>query len=205
MASTPLEQAIDSASGGDWRLMLSMRLGALLEGGSLTGPWPSGDQGRSHGPFQIFSAVHDVTYEQANDPTFAVGYMLDSYRAGVARVERERPGLFTSDPAAAAALAAYYAEKPREMYPAERVAAKFSTLKLWLVGIGKTVAGGVDTGPLGGLGGGALGGALDQLGDPQLWRRVAAVILGALLILAGVQLVLWDAGDAALGVVEAVT
>lgn len=194
--ATALEAAIDTQA-LDWRMRLAMRIGALLEGGSLGGPWPSGDQGVSHGPFQINSTVHNVSRAQANDPTFAVSYMLASYQAGVNRVTSERPGLWQSDPAAAAALAAYYAERPAAMYPAARVAAAFNAIKAWFTGApqtGESEGGGVIPvvfgipNPLDGVGDlfDGLGTFLNKLRDPAVWVRVIAVLVGAVLLVAGV-------------------
>lgn len=192
---TPLETAIDTQA-MDWRMRLSMRLGALLEGGSLSGPWSSGDQGVSHGPFQINSTVHNVSRAQANDPAFAVSYMLASYQAAVNRVAKEKPDLWYTDPAAAAALAAYYAERPAAMYPAARVAAAFSKIKAWFTGTPQTgeSEGGIEPvvfgipNPLDGVGDlfDGLGSFLNGLRDPAVWVRVIAVLVGAVLVVAGV-------------------
>ena len=168
-----------------------MRLGALLEGGSLAGPWPSGDHGVSHGPFQINSSVHPVSYAQANDPAYAVAYMQQKYRDGVAKVPS---ALWQSNPAGAAALAAYYAEAPAVMYPLDRVTAAFSKIAAWLTGEGKTnetipVVFGIPN-PFDGItipnpfdGAGAL---VAALADPETWKRVIAVIAGVVFIVAGV-------------------
>lgn len=213
--ATRLEQEIDKAT-TDWRMRLALRLGALLEGGSLSGPWPSGDNGVSHGPYQINSSVHDVSHAQANDPAYAVRYMLAEYQAGVARVSEESPGLWESDPALAAARAAFYAERPREMYPLARIRAGFGQLASWLAGISK---GGIDLpGPLpaidlpgidlpglGDLPGlDAVGSALAVLTSAATWRRVAAVVLGIALVFGGVYLFIGSPSEIAAMVMERV-
>jgi cell wall-associated NlpC family hydrolase len=128
---TALEQAIDKYAGDDRDLALAMRVGALLEGGSLTGPWASGDQGQSHGPYQIYQGAHAgrISVQDSLDPDAATRYMLADYRAGVNRVRSEYPGLFQSDPYKAAALAAFYAERPAAMYPEQRIAYARSVLQ----------------------------------------------------------------------------
>lgn len=191
--ATALERAIDAQT-TDWRERLALRLGALLEGGSLSGPWPSGDAGASHGPYQINSNVHAVSYAEANDPAFAVSYMLGEYRAGVARVERERPGLWASSPVVAASLAAFYAERPREMYPESRVQSAGAQLAAWLMTIGKTAGTvipvgfpwpGGDGGDTGGDGG-ALGEFIGQLGERETWIKAAVILVAMALVVGGV-------------------
>lgn len=120
-----------------------MKLGALLEGGSLGGgPFPVGDTGTSYGPFQIHLPAHPgVSAAEASTPTFAVQYMLDAYRRAVATVS---PQLWESDPKHAAALAAYRAERPRDMYPGSRIEAAWKALQ---------------------SGGGILGGITSRVGD----------------------------------------
>lgn len=112
----------------DARVRLAMKLGALLEGGSLGGgPFPVGDTGTSYGPFQIHLPAHPgVSAAEASTPTFAVQYMLDSYLRAVASVS---PQLWESDPKHAAALAAYRAERPRSMYPGSRIDAAWKALQ----------------------------------------------------------------------------
>ena len=110
----------------DARVAEAMGLGALLEGGSLDGPWAPGDQGTSFGPWQIHLPAHpDMTRALAEDPRLAALYMLPSYTHAVAAVP---DALWRSDPMAAAARAAYLAERPAAMYPPARVAAAWATL-----------------------------------------------------------------------------
>ena len=202
--ATKLEQEIDKAT-SDWRMRLALRLGALLEGGSLSGPWASGDNGVSHGPYQINSSVHDVSHAQANDPAFAVRYMLAEYQAGVARVTEESPGLWDSDPALAAARAAFYAERPRVMYPIERIRERFGELASWLAGLGKGGGGGIDLPGWGDLpGAGAVTSALAVLTSAATWRRVAAVVLGIALVFGGVYLFIGSPSEIAEAVIERV-
>lgn len=125
--ATPLETAIDAAT-PDPLVRAAMRLGALLEGGSLAGPWQAGDNGLSYGPYQIYSAAHPVSRAQAEDPQFATTYMLASYRDAAARLRATTPNLEQSNPMMAAALTAYWAEKPLVMYAETRIRAAWDTL-----------------------------------------------------------------------------
>ncbi len=109
----------------------AMRVGALLEGGSLTpnpatGRWPCGDSGWSCGPYQIHRRANPgVSVAESQNPRFAVAYMLPRYAAGCASVPAAR---WRTDPRGAAATCAYRAERPRNMYPARRVAAAWARL-----------------------------------------------------------------------------
>ncbi|TNC19058.1 hypothetical protein [Amycolatopsis alkalitolerans] len=107
----------------------AMLLGALLEGGSLgAGPFPPGDQGTSFGPFQIHLPAHPgVTSSQASDPDFAVRFMLPAYQSGVQRAG----GAGSADQAA---RAAYYAERPKNMYPASRYTSLWQQVTAALTG-----------------------------------------------------------------------
>lgn len=121
-ATTDLERAIDAAT-PDSNVRLALRVGALLEGGSLEGNWGVGDNGASHGPYQINQDAHagEISVDDSYNPQRATAFMLPRYQAGVQRVEQESPGLFQRDPYAAAARAAYYAERPATMYAPQRV------------------------------------------------------------------------------------
>lgn len=127
---TSVLDAVNSAT-DDARERLALLIGALLEGGSLgEGPFPVGDNGTSYGPWQFhFPTVTGtklgLTPEQAQDPALAVHAILPSYSAAVKRVS---DALWESDPATAAATAAYYAEQPAYMYPIERIKGAWSTL-----------------------------------------------------------------------------
>jgi hypothetical protein len=93
----------------------AMRLGALLEGGSLgPGPFGVGDSGHSHGPFQINDLYHsDITAAAAEDPAAAVQYMLPSYEGALRKVPLS---LWKSDPELAAEQTAFFAERPAQDY-----------------------------------------------------------------------------------------
>ncbi len=187
--ATPVGAAVYQST-SDSRVRQAMLLGALLEGGSLTGPWNAGDNGLSWGPFQIYKVAHpDVTRAQAEDPAWAVRYMLPSYAAAVTRISA---GSWQSDPKGAAALSAYYAERPAKMYAQKRIDAAWSQL----AGTDYGGAGGpVGTSP----GGAPAGGAADTrqnfgVGDltgaitgplRDLSVRVAFVGLGLALITLG--------------------
>lgn len=196
---TPLEQAIDAAT-QDTRERFVLRVAALLEGGSLAGPWGVASVGEdSHGPFQINLLAHpDVTVAQANDPTFAVAYMLPQFRAGIAKIESSR---WVTAPLEALAEAIYYAERPAVIYPQARVQEAVRQLGGDLTG---------DPGDGTGIGSG--GNPTQDTGNPlvdavraaisqviagyiglagQFWTRdrlirIAVVIIGAILIIEGV-------------------
>lgn len=111
---TTVAQAIKNAT-SDANLQLSLALGALLEGGTLgAGPFPTGDNGTSFGPFQIHLPAHpDVTQAQAQDPTSAVQKMLASYQNAEAQVGA---AAFKANPEAAAEKTAFLAERPTQDY-----------------------------------------------------------------------------------------
>lgn len=112
---------------GDSRVATAMLLGALLEGGSLDGPWPPGDQGTSFGPWQIHLPAHPgVTQADAENPLTAALFMLPSYTQAVQRIPDAN---WQSDPMGSAAEAVYLAERPAAMYPPARVAAAWAALK----------------------------------------------------------------------------
>lgn len=98
----------------------AMRLGALLEGGSLgAGPWhvnygtPT-DPEHSVGPFQInLDAHNDITQGRAEDPAGAVQYMLPAYEGALRKVPLS---LWKSDPESAAEQTAFLAERPARDY-----------------------------------------------------------------------------------------
>lgn len=120
---TAIEAAIDKHAAGDTRVALAMRMGVLLETGNFeSGGSAVGDNGQSHGWYQIHQPAHGkaITPEQSRDPEAATRYMLSSYQAGVKRVTREQPTLWQTDPYQAARLAAFYAERPAVMYPDDR-------------------------------------------------------------------------------------
>lgn len=141
---------------------LAMRLGALLEGGTLGGgPFEVGDQGTSYGPFQIHLPAHpDVTATEAVDPAFAVHYMLPAYTAAAGAIA---PSLWASNPELAAESAARVAERPAQDYVASR--GRSTVDRLWSIASGKAP----DAGPVGntdkpGSGGGGPGGCSSPSG-----------------------------------------
>lgn len=100
----------------DQHVRMAMLLGAKLESG--WNPASVGDGGNSFGPFQIYLVAHpEVTAAQARDPVWAANYMLQSYINGVSQIPSS---LWSSDPAQAAATAAFYAERPAVMYAGYR-------------------------------------------------------------------------------------
>lgn len=122
------------------RVMLAMLMGSWLESG-----WRAsavGDNGSSFGPFQIHLPAHPgVSSAEAQNPVFAVKYMLKSYEAGVNRVDAAE---WNANPAQAAAKAAFYAERPAQMYPATRISAAWPEVQK-AAGGASIGAGGVDS------------------------------------------------------------
>jgi hypothetical protein len=179
----------------------------MLMGSSLESNWNTnavGDNGESFGPFQIHITVHPgVSSSQAQDPVFAAKYMLPAYQAGVSKVS---PSLWQSNPAQAAATAAYYAERPAKMYSGYE--AKWSQVQAALNGA--DISGPV-TGASGGVGGGAdSGGVLSPVEDAvNTWgenlRRgfiilanmslfFSAALLGSIMFLVGLILIFRQTG-----------
>lgn len=122
--SGPLTAEIDRQA-TDPHIRTAMRLGALLEGGNLTGPWRCGDHGWSCGPFQINRTVHDIAQARTETPRTAVAYMLPAYRAGCATVPAVR---WRVDPRGSAAACVFRAEHPAAMYSARRVRAAWAQI-----------------------------------------------------------------------------
>lgn len=188
----PVVDAILGVS-NDAHVRAAMLMGAQLESGMSTGA--VGDNGNSYGPFQIYLVAHpNVSASQAKDPGWASAFMLPAYQAGVNKVT---PSLWTADPAKAAATAAYYAERPKVMYPESRFRGAWSTVQAAMNGqtIGPTTGtGGVVTAsdPLG------INKSVDNavasfrkgvmiLANMSLFFAAAAV--GSLLVLIGLVLV----------------
>ncbi len=114
-----------------------------MEGG--WGPtFGAGDGGKSFGPYQIYTVAHpEVSRAQAEDPDWSTNYMYPQYFAAS---RRALP--WGTDPAQAGALAAYYAERPKDMYPGARIAGAWGDSR-GLVGMAD---GGVITEPIVGRG-----------------------------------------------------
>jgi hypothetical protein len=108
---------------------------SMIMGAGLESSWnvnAVGDAGKSFGPYQIYTVAHpNVTASQAKDPVWATNYMLPSYRNAVSKVS---PSLWQSNPAMAAATAAFYAERPKVMYPTSTITAKWPTVQAALNG-----------------------------------------------------------------------
>ncbi len=125
--TTVLDAVVQATT--DARERLALLMGALLEGGSLgAGPFPTGDNGTSFGPWQfhfVEPLKHGLTPQQAQDPAQAARAILPAYSAAVKRIPDT---LWQSDPATAAATAAYYAESPAYMYPDNRVRSAWNAL-----------------------------------------------------------------------------
>lgn len=132
VTGNPVINAIN-ATASDARVRLAMLMGTKLESGWNAGS--IGDNGHSIGAFQINLPAHpNVSAASASDPQFAARFMLPAYQAGVNRVD---PALWNSDPALAAATAAFYAERPAVMYPTTRVRASWNDVSTaWNGGTG---------------------------------------------------------------------
>ncbi len=110
---------------GDPRVAMAMKLAVQMESGGRADA--VGDNGQSHGFYQIYQGAHagKITPEQSRDPVASTRYMLGEFRSAVQRVP---PAMWESNPQQAAALAAYYAERPQVMYPQERVASAYRAI-----------------------------------------------------------------------------
>jgi hypothetical protein len=192
-------QAIVNVAGGDPHLEAAMLMGSSLESGWNVSS--VGDQGTSFGPFQIHLPAHPgVTASQASDPTFAAQFMKPAYQAGVAKVN---PGLWQSDPAQAAATAAYYAERPAKMYSGYE--SKWSQVQ---AAMGGTVVGPVTGSPdIGGAGGGAtdpVTAAADDIASQfkhgvmtlaNMALYFSAIAFGGTMLLVGLILIFRETGS----------
>jgi hypothetical protein len=68
----------------DYHTRLAMAMGALLETGSLDGPWGAGDGGVSYGPWQINTGPGgdpSVTRQRAENPDTAAEYIVGRYQS----------------------------------------------------------------------------------------------------------------------------
>jgi len=109
---------------GNVPLQKALVAGAMMEGGSLEGPWPPGDNGWSRGPFQIkywspgrhptFNG-HPLTIEQAEDPKTAVAYAITGLEYW------KHSDQYPNDPI----RVAFLSERPAHMYNLEQ------QLKAW--------------------------------------------------------------------------
>jgi hypothetical protein len=123
--ATPVGRAVCKAT-ADPHVRTAMRLGALLEGGNLHGPWACGDHGWSCGPWQINRSVHHgVSRAEAADPAWAARFMLGAYRTGCASVPA---ATWRLSPRAAAATCVFRAERPAVMYSTARVRVAWARL-----------------------------------------------------------------------------
>lgn len=161
----------------DPHVRAAMAMGAMLESGARTDA--VGDNGKSFGPYQIYLVAHpNVSSSQAKDPGWATAFMLPAYKAGVSKVT---PSLWSADPAKAAATAAYYAERPKNMYPDSRIRSSWPTVQ--------GVLNGQSIGPV--TGGGAPGGvvqAADPLGINQSVDNAVASFRKGIMVLANMAL-----------------
>jgi cell wall-associated NlpC family hydrolase len=120
---------IDEETQGDPQLAQALKLAVQLESGGRADA--VGDQGQSYGFYQIYQPAHgrNITPEQSRDPRQATRYRLAEFRQAKDRVTRERPGLWESDPMSAAALTAFYAQRPAQMYGAANVQNAWQTVQ----------------------------------------------------------------------------
>lgn len=159
MATNAAVDAIN-ATASNGRVRLAMLMGAKLESG--WNPGAVGDGGTSFGIFQIHLPAHpNVTAEQAKDPAFAARFMLPAYEAGASRVD---PALWNADPALAAATAAFYAERPKAMYPSDRVRGAWSAVNGAMTGNVTDDTGGVQN----------VSNPLDAIGQgfDDMWKAI---------------------------------
>jgi len=169
----PVADAILGAT-NDAHVRAAMLMGAMLESGMTT--TAVGDNGKSFGPFQIYLVAHpNVSASQAKDPGWATAFMLPSYQSGVNKVA---PSLWTADPAKAAATAAYYAERPKVMYPDSRIRSAWPTVQSALNG--QTI------GPTTGTGG--VVNVSDPLGINQSVDNAVSSFRKGIMILANMSL-----------------
>lgn len=104
--------AIDEIA-GDPNIALAMKLAVQLESGGRADA--VGDNGQSHGFYQIYQAAHgkNITPEQSRDARASTKYMLPEFQAAYRKVPAE---MWRTNPMQAAALTAFYAERPAKMY-----------------------------------------------------------------------------------------
>jgi hypothetical protein len=204
--ANPVVDAI-LAKTSDQHLRLALLMGSNLESG--WNPNAVGDYNTSFGPFQIHLPAHPgVTQAQAENPAWAVNYMFGEYQAGVNRVPSS---LWASNPATAAATAAFYAERPSTMYPSDRVSTAWPAVNAAASGGGVSIGGPDQTtttfnDPTGLLDAvTAVGKAVNDFGasftelpkvfdmllklqDPATWVRAGAAGFGLLFLFIGVFL-----------------
>jgi hypothetical protein len=112
----------------DERTRMAMKAAAAMESGWQPGKgWAQKNPNApAYGPFQIYLPAHrGVTPEQANDPEFAVRYMLPTFQEAVRRVP---DAMWQQNPVMAAVTAAYYAEKPERFYTPQQQQSAASAL-----------------------------------------------------------------------------
>lgn len=198
----PVVDAIDGVAASNGRLRLAMLLGAHMESGWNAGS--VGDNGHSFGPFQINFPTHPgVSAAQATNPAWAAAYMRGQYLAGVARVPDT---MWASDPKHAAALAAYYAERPKQMYGQRAIDTAWNAVQqlggaasdgLPQAGVGAGAAPGPGTAP----GTDPFGGTASPVStfNPVGWltgsiaKDIGPLVLTGLFLLGGIGLVVLGA------------
>lgn len=176
------------------QLRAAMLMGARLESG-----WnlqSVGDQGTSFGPFQIHLPAHPgVSQAQAMDAAWATAYMMPAYQNGVNKVPASMWG---TNPAQAAALAAFYAERPANMYSTSNYMADWVFVQQALQG--QDVGASAGFSPLGGAAAAAAGlggGSATTTGavfDSATWERdisdvlnymwMGGIVLGGMVLMA---------------------
>jgi hypothetical protein len=184
-SGNPVVDAIDSLVANQ-RVRLAMLMGAHMESG-----WNRtavGDHGNSFGPFQINAPTHPgVSVAQAEDPSWAVRYMLGPYTGGVAHVP---DSLWSSDPKHAAALAAFYAERPKDMYGQRAIDSAWTDVQR--IGTGTLPAGGTGA-PVAGSAPATTtpGTGLESFSNPltDVAKSARAVAITAVFALGGIGLV----------------
>jgi hypothetical protein len=137
---------IDEEARDDPQLAQALKLAVQLESGGRADA--VGDQGHSYGYYQINQPAHgqNITPEQSRDARQATRYRLPEFRAAKARVVQERPGLWESDPMAAASLTAFLAQRPAQPYRDSNVRAAWQTIQQRQAAPAAAPAGGNQTG-----------------------------------------------------------
>jgi hypothetical protein len=167
------------------RVRLAMIMGSGLESG-----WNAaavGDHGTSFGPFQMHIggalSASGGTPAQAKNPDWAARAMLGAYTAGVAKVPES---MWANDPKNAAALAAYYAERPAQMYPAGRIDSTWNAMRGASYPAGAAPAASTSDSGVQGVTGNPL--------NPATWIKEArTLVLTAVFVLGGLALVVGGA------------
>lgn len=145
--NTVLWKAIAQAANGNNRLTLAMLFGSWIEsrwsnnGSNADGAWGAWRIQQPVGNPTGTVVNTDITVAQALDLVYSTNYMLPRYRNGVKKVPEN---LWHSDPAAAAAMATFYAENPAVPYAESQGQATVNQAYRAAVAVMGTLGGSVD-------------------------------------------------------------